>query len=167
MNPYAAQAFTVEYSIPGALNGLTLSPPLVAPQSNTDPQGIYRPQLEEADLGLINVDYRAVSESERRGALGNRYVSFLTLEASSVGAPGAAVQVVDALVDPAFIQEEVADLAGESFLYRERGILVPQGSLLRVVGFAAGPTPHLLRFTAQYLDVATLIEAQKSLPPAA
>lgn len=161
--PYQSQAFTVELSVPGALDGSSLGPPLVAPSSNPDPQGFYRPPVP-GDLGIVNVDYRAVTAAERRGCLGNRYVAFLTLELSAPGGVGAALQVVDATVDPPFLLEEVRDLAGETDAFVE-GILVPQGSALRLVGVPQGPVPHRVRFTSSGVDTSTLIDAQQHLPP--
>lgn len=159
------QAFTVEWTVPGSLDGTTQSPVLRAPSENADPQGIYRPEVE-GDLGLIDVDYFAVSTETRRGAIGNRYVAFFTLEASVAGGVGAALEVVDATVDPPVVQEVVEILVGVTEIFIEK-ILVPQGSVLRISGFPVGPTPHRIRATIQYLTTKSLIEVQKGIIPPA
>lgn len=158
---YFNQTYMVEFEVPGALDGTTPSPDIDFAEGNDDPQQIFRPEVEN-NLGLIDVDY-LVSELDNEGARGNRWVGVFWLDASVAGGAGAALEVVDAVTGASVTQESVAALAGVSRLYRRSGILVPQGSLLRISGYAAGPTPHRIRLHISYLTDDGLLFAQNVL----
>lgn len=160
---YQTQTYTVEFQVPGSLDGVTLSPAIQAPAKNDDPQQIFRPPVVD-NLGLIDPDYVVSALGpDKQGTRGNRWISVFWLEASTVGAAGARLEVVDAVGGTVVVQEDIADLAGLTTFYRRKGILVPQGSMLRISGFAAGATPHKVRVTIQYLNNEELLLAQKVL----
>ena len=156
---YFNQTYMVEFEVPGALDGTTPSPDInFSEGAGEDPQQIFRPEVE-GDLGLIDVDY-LVSELDNEGARGNRWIAVFWLDASVAGGAGATLEVVDAVTGAPVTQEAIAALAGVSRLYRRSGILVPQGSLLRISGFAAGPTSHRIRLHISYLTDDGLLFAQ-------
>ena len=159
---YFNQTYTVEYTVPGSLDGSTLVPTLlrVPSSDNEDPQQIYRPDVED-NVGLIDVDY-VVNAPDQRGARGHRIIHVVWIDSPVVGAAGAAMQVVDAVDGPPIVQEEVAPLVGLSTFYRDRPFLVPQGSLLRLVGFTnPGPTSIKVRLSIEFTD--NLVEAQEAI----
>ncbi len=160
---YQTQTYTVEFQVPGSLDGVTLSPAIQAPAKNDDPQQIFRPLVLD-NLGLIDPDYVVSALGpDKQGTRGNRWISVFWLEAADVGAAGARLEVVDAVDDTVVIQEDIANLAGLTTFYRRKGILVPQGSMLRISGFPVAATPHKVRITIQYLSLQDLLLAQKVL----
>ena len=142
---YGIQTETVEFTVSGDLDGITLSPALVSPARNLDPQQIYRPPVvtegnPDGNLGLIDVDY-LVSEDgpDKRGARGPRYVSQVWITAPAAGAAGASLDLVDNVDGTPVLQEQLDDLSGLTTFFRDRPFIVPQGSMLRVSGFTNVP----------------------------
>ena len=160
---YFNQTYMVEFEVPGALDGTTPSPDIDFAEGNDDPQQIFRPEVE-GNLGLIDVDYLVSSiEGDNTGTRGNRWVGIFWLDASVAGDPGATLEVVDAITGAPVTQEAIANLNGLTRFYRRSGILVPQGSLLRINGFAAGATPHRIRIHISQLTDDGLLFAQNVL----
>lgn len=159
---YADQTYMVEFEVPGSLDGVTPGPLIRAPSTVSDPQGIYRPVVE-GDLGLIDPDY-VVTDANGLGTIGIRYVGFTWIDASVVGAAGAVIEVVDAVDGSVLVQKTIAPLVGLSTYYNKEGFTVPQGSLIRISGFAAGPTPHRVRLWISYLTEEEVAEAQADVP---
>lgn len=164
---YVVQTYTIEYTVPGSLDGSTLGPSITAPTDEprkNDPQQLYRPVVPD-DLGLIDADY-VVSEDgpDRVGTRGNRFIPWIWIESPVAGAVGAKLEVVDAVDGTVAIQEEIADLAGLTEFYKNDGILVPQGSLLRISGFNnPGPDTIKVRLHIQYLTDAGMLFVQRLL----
>lgn len=158
---FAIQTYMVEFEVPGALDGITPGPNIDFSEFNDDPQQIYRPEVE-GNLGLIDPDY-LVTDEDDEGARGNRWISVFWLDAANAGNVGAVLEVVDAVDGSPVTQENVTNLVGLSRYYRRSGILVPQGSLLRISGFDAGPTPHRIRIHISYLTDDGLLFAQNVL----
>lgn len=161
---YFAQTYTVEFLVPGDLDGVTFSPAIKAPSKTGDPQQLYRPDVP-GNLGLIDVDY-LVSQSgpDKRGARGNRYVAWFWLESPVPGAVGASLDVVDIVDGSVAVQKAIQDLSGLSTFYKDTGILVPQGSLLRISGYTnPGGVNIKVRLHIAYLTDAGLVAAQKTI----
>lgn len=161
---YVGQTYTVEYTVNGSLDGTTLGPAIVAPQSNDDPQQIYRPNVP-GDLGLIDVDYVVeAAGGGRLGAKGPRVVNVVWIEAPVVGGASAAIQVVDNVDGSPNVQRTIDPLVGVSQFYRDTPFLVPQGSMLRLVDFVnpgGGGGPIKVRLTIQ--DAENLSAAQAAI----
>lgn len=151
---YFGQTYAIEFTVEGDLDGTTVSPTIDnSPPTgigNADPQQLYRRTIP--NLGLIDPDYTpAQDEDDRRGARGNRLVTFLWIEGSTPGAVGASVDVVDA-IDGVTVQQNLGSLAGVTTFYR-RGIFIPQGSMIRVSGLSGdAASPVKVRFHVQFLD---------------
>lgn len=160
---YFNQSFTVEFTISGSLDGTTLVPTeLQAPSENDDPQQLYRVDVV-GNAGLFDVDY-LVTEFNRRGAVGSRFVAMIWIVSPIAGSPGASLAVVDAVDGPILVQETVDSLAGLTRYYRRipNGVLVPQGSLLSISGFTNPGTDTIkVRLTIQFIN--DLIEIQSAL----
>lgn len=164
---YFNQTYAVEFTVEGPLDGDTLQPPLLdsppAGVSPLDPQQLFRRTVPA--LGLIDPDYTVPeAEAGRRGARGNRLVTFLWIQGSVPGAPGASVDLVDAVDGTPLLQRSIASLAGESSFFR-LGIFIPQGSMLRVSGLAgSAAAPIKVRLHIQFLNdaknIAAVLEAQ-------
>lgn len=157
--PYNFQTYMVEFSVPGSLDGSTESPLIQAPSSVSDPQGIYRPVVPD-NMGLVDPDYVVGPGADRRGTRGNRYIGFMFIDAATVGAPGAAIQVIDGVEGTIIVQKSIAALAGQTRYYNREGFVVPQGSLIRIVGFPAGVRPHRVRMWISALSEDELVKAQ-------
>jgi len=157
---YFNQTYTVEYTIPGSLDGVTLVPLNIAVPSidnNDDPQQFYRPEVED-NAGLFDVDY-VVNEFNRRGATATRIIHQIWLVSPVPGAAFAEIQVVDSVDGATIVQEVVDSLAGLTTYYRTvPPVEVPQGSLLRITGFEnPGIEPIRLRLTIQFADDLLLV----------
>jgi hypothetical protein len=160
---YENQTYTVEITVNGPLDGATLGPPVTALVANDDPQQIYRPDDVDA-LGLIDVDYIVEASGSRRlGAMAARIVHVLWISDAPVpGDAGAAVQVVDNVDSSPVTQTTIAPLVGLTQFYRDTPFLVPQGSMLRLVGFSnPGGAPIKVRLTIQYVE--DMIAAQAAI----
>lgn len=160
---YQNQTYTVEFDVPGALDGTTFSPPVVVPSANPDPQQIYRPEVED-NLGLITPDYVVTEGADRRGAEGFRWIAQFFLVSPVPGNSGALLDIVDAVDGPAIQQQALDDLSGVSTFSRiTRPFMVPQGSLIRISGFDASTTPIRVRTSIQYLADEQILLAQQTL----
>lgn len=154
---YQIQTFTIEYTVNGPLDGVTVGAPIKAPEKNDDPQQFYRQTVDA--LGLIDPDYvsgilgSAVVQPDQLGARGNRWIGVLWIEGTNVGAADATVEVVDAVTGTITVQEEVATFVGSMTFYRRKGILIPQGSLLRLRGMpGSAAAPIKVRITLESID---------------
>lgn len=159
---YFNQTYTVEYTIPGSLDGSTFVPLNIAvPSENDDPQQFYRPEIED-NAGLFDVDY-VVNEFNRRGATGARFITQIWLVSPVTGGADAEIQVVDAVDGAPIVQEVVASLVGLTEFFRTiPPVEVPQGSLLRIVGFTnSGVESIKLRLTITFTN--DLIAASAAL----
>jgi len=150
---YFNQTFTVEYTIHGSLDGVTLVPDeLQAPAHNDDPQQFYRIEVE-GNAGLFDVDY-LVNTFNRRGAVGTRLIHVTWISSPVAGAVDAEINVVDAIDGPVLVQEAIDSLSGLTTYYRRSPpIWVPQGSLLQISGFTnLGIDTIKVRLTIQFTD---------------
>lgn len=162
---YVIQTYTIEYTVPGSLDGSTLGPAITAPSKQSDPQQLYRPPVPD-NLGLIDVDYVvSATGSDRVGTRGNRFIPWIWIESPVAGTIGGSkLEVVDAVDGSVSVQEEIADLSGLTTFYKKDGILMPQGSLLRISGFTnPGPETIKVRLHVQYLTDAGLLLVQRLL----
>ncbi len=160
---YVNQTYTVEYTVPGNLDGSTLGPALIVPDSdNEDPQQIYRPVVP-GNLGLIDVDYVIEATGNGRlGARGARIVHQVWIESPVAGDVRAALQVVDNVDASPTTQETIASLVGLSQFFRTSPFLVPQGSMLRLVGFTnPGASTIKVRLSVSYVE--DLTAAQQAI----
>lgn len=150
---YVGQPYTIEFTVLGDLDGFTLSPPIDVPSTNDDPQQIYRPNIVDS-LGLIDVDYIVAAEGDGRlGAVGARIVQVVWINSPVVGGASAAIQVVDNVDGTPIVQRTIAPLVGLQTFYQDTPFLVPQGSMLRLLGFSnPSGSPIKVRLTIQYVE---------------
>ena len=128
------QTYAVRFDVLRGLDGITQSPPVSLATRPSNPQQFYEPVDAPEFLGLIDPNIGSAEDPEnRRGAIGNRWISFLWIrfEPGAVAAPGASIDVVDALDGASVVQQVVARITASIFV---RGIFVPQGSMIRVNG---------------------------------
>ena len=154
------QVFTVEYLVPGALDGSTPSPAFsVDPRSQdakrSDDDGVFRfsaadmLELTGGSLGLIDLTTPFDGD---QNLFANRLVTWMYLDAPGVvGAGGASIESVDVRDGVSNVQILHAGLTGRSRFFGT-GFFVPQGSRLRVNGFTAGAQPILVRLNVNFFE---------------
>lgn len=159
---YFNQTYTLEFLVSGDLDGATVGPPVTAPESTDNPQGLYRFQID-GDLGLIDPDY-IVPNAGPYGVSGNRAIGWFWIDSPVAGGGSARLEVVDAVDGTITVQEEIQNLSGLSTYYNNRPFLVPQGSILRLVGFENDTdTPIRVRFHVAYVNDENLTELQQAI----
>lgn len=137
------QTLTVEYTVTGALDGVTPAPELAAPRNTGDINQMYRPANDVELLGLIDPDFTSTGDAT---GIAPRIVSPLYINGDGVFAPGAQVAVVDAPSGNVITtQELIASPSGSPPFYTKDPIYVPQASALLVSGLAAGGSPIIVR----------------------
>jgi hypothetical protein len=148
-----SQVFTVEYLVPGRLDGVTPSPAFSVDRSaenfkQSDPDGVFRFDADEmqsltgGDLGLLDL---TTPFDGTQNLFANRLVTWFYLDAPGApGAGGAAVDSVDVRDGVVTRQILHAALTGREDFFGT-GFFVPQGSRLRVDGFTAAAEPILVR----------------------
>jgi len=144
-----SQTVTVQYDVT-VFDGETQSLPF-EPETTGQTSDDQITRISAEAIGLIDPTFDAL---EGDGGLGNRFIPWLLVDGRGVvGSAGAALEVV-ALNDDGsvIVQETIADLAGVGRLYTRAGILVPQGSRLRISGFTADANQLLLRFNVLELE---------------
>lgn len=154
------QVFTVEYLVPGSLDGTTPSPAFSVDRSadnfkKADPDGVFRFSAAEmvertgGNLGLIDL---TTPFDGAQNLFANRLVTWFYLDAPGApGAGGAAVDSVD--VRDSVITRQIlhAALTGRQNFFGA-GFFVPQGSRLRVDGFTAAAEPILVRMNVNFFE---------------
>jgi hypothetical protein len=165
----SSQTLTIEYLVPGKLDGTSPSPAFSVDQGSDDAKqpdsdGVYRFSADElsengGNLGLIDV----TSDFGNRNLFANRLVTWFYLDAP--GAPGAGGAAIDSVnLRDGVAQRQIlhAGLAGRERFFGS-GFFVPQGSRLRVDGFEAGIEPILLRLNVHcFSSVEELLLALES-----
>jgi len=161
------QQTCIEYRVSGSFDGVTPAPPLnldtlpgnlgspvefpaiQLPPNSTQPEPIDVPADEEQifvvdveNLGVLDLNFGF----QAPGTFGNRYIPWLLLAAipgscqlslaryASPGSPN--LLQLQLLKSGAFVQSFIS-----------RGLVVPQGALLRVAGATAGLSPLILRLS--------------------
>lgn len=154
------QVFTVEYLVPGQLDGTTPSPafsvdPTAKNGKRADADNVFRFSAQEmiertgGDLGLIDL---TTPFDGNQNLFANRLVTWFYLDAPGApGAGGAAVDSVDVRDGVATRQILHAGLTGREEFFGA-GFFVPQGSRLRVDGFTAGAQPILVRMNVCFFE---------------
>lgn len=143
------QTITLDFEVQGALDGLTEAPPFSPDPNNpafkrpSTTNQIY-PIVIEGNMGLIDPDYAGTN-----GSMGDRFLQRLEIRAATPGDPDAHIAVVDArgaLV--AIVELERSEsFFGQTLVYIDTCLFIPQGSMLRLVGWPADPggDPHTVR----------------------
>lgn len=158
-DPYRRLTYTVEYLVPGDLDGVSLPPPSRILSPNSDPQQLFRPEVP-GNLGIIDPDFQ-VNDVDRLGCFGNRYIPWFWLDSPVAGGAGASLDLVDITDGVPVLQKQIKDLSGLSTFFMDSGLIVPQGSALRLSGFTnPGGTPIKVRFNLIPLQDSKVIEAQ-------
>ncbi len=151
------QVLTVEYLVPGALDGETPSPAFSVDQDSEifkrpSADGVYRFSAEEmvartgGDLGLIDL----TGDFGNKNLFANRLVTWFYLDApGNPGAGGASLDAVNIRDDVAKRQVLFTGLTGREDFFGG-GFFVPQCSRLRVRGYAAGAEPTLVRLNVNF-----------------
>lgn len=154
------QVFTVEYLVPGRLDGTTPSPSFSVDQraengKRADADGVFRFTAAEmvsrtgGNLGLIDLTTPFDGE---QNLFANRLVTWFYLDAPGApGAGGAAVDSVDVRNGVANRQILHAALTGRERFFGA-GFFVPQASRLRVDGFTAAAEPILVRMNVNFFE---------------
>jgi hypothetical protein len=159
----ASQTLCLQYLVTDELDGVTPAPKLAAPRSTKDANQIYKPENPVERLGLIDPDF--TPDGPVTG-ISNRMLTFIWLTGAQAGDPDARVAVVDA-EDPAnpVLQQLVADMSGETQLYRPTGVFLPQGSALQIRGLRPAPGGEIkVRLYVDVLDDAlTTVAALKAI----
>lgn len=166
---YFNQTYAIEFQVEGDLDGTTVSPTVdnspPSGESAQDPQNLFRRTVQA--LGLVDPDYLpAQVENDRRGARGNRFISYIWIEGTSVGSALASVDIVDA-IEGTSVQKNLGTFVGETKFFRE-AIFLPQGSMIRVRGLSgSSASPIKVRLHVQLLedaqDIAAAFEAQSAV----
>lgn len=152
---YFNQTYAIEYTVEGDLDGSTLPPELEeSPPTGInadDPQNLFRRTVDA--LGLIDPDYQIPEDIPgKRGARGNRLVTFLWISGASAGALGATVELVDDVDGTPIVQRTLGSLEGRTSLFLT-GIFIPQGSMIRITGMTGSAAdPVKVRLHIQNLD---------------
>jgi hypothetical protein len=137
------QMMTVEYEVPGLVDGVTPAPPLsFDPASDNyrapDPDGIVRfsaaqmLELTGGNFGLFDPDFGV------GGTFADRFVHMIQVRSQGGGA-SAQISVVDARDPNLAGQEEVLPASAEADFFTDRCVFVPQGSAIAFFGFTATP----------------------------
>jgi len=135
------QTIAYQFTTP-SFDGSTLAP-------NTDVRDeedqFYLAEQDAAGLFPINDP----SEQGATTGRGNRWLTWIELRLDGPAPAGSKIEVVDnSSVDGSpVVLKEIADYAGEAFIYLEEGYLVPQGAVLRVTGGAG-----ILRYHVTFLE---------------
>ncbi len=140
------QTFTLEYRVPGALDGDTVSEAF-EPGSVTDPEQIF--SFSPAQLGLVDLTFQG-----QRSPRANRYAHWFFLS-NYVADVGDVVASVARLQDPTDPSSPVIDVqplivqaaAADNIIYSRKCFFIPQGYLLRLRtnGRADESQPTLVR----------------------
>lgn len=155
-----SQVLTVEYLVPGSLDGVTPSPAFSVDRSSEnfkapDADGVFRFTAAEiqassdGNLGLLDL---TTPFDGAQNLFANRLVTWFYLDAPGApGAGGAAVDSVD--VRDGVITRQIlhAALTGREDFFGT-GFFVPQGSRLRVDGFVAAAQPILVRVNVHFFE---------------
>ena len=129
------QCFTLEYRVQNRIDGVTVSPAFITDDTGSpdaavpNDANIYEFTVE--DLGLIDPDFGGSN-----GSFGDRFISNIWINSPVPGDAGAIAAVVSNRVRE-LTQEVVLDYVGETNVYSDTCIFVPQGSVLGLVGFDA------------------------------
>lgn len=145
------QQWTAVYEISGDCDGVTLAPS--AGNAPVDEEGVYRlptatPSNPSGDIGIIDPDLLG-----GRGTQGDRFISFIHIEAASPIPVGFALSVVDAtLASPNLGIIETRRITTPAVIGQVRYIstectYVPQGQALRITGLPAPPPGQVHTFT--------------------
>jgi hypothetical protein len=155
-----SQVFTVEYLVPGSLDGVTPSPGFSVDRArsnskNADSDGVFRFSAAEmtaltgGNLGLIDL---TTPFDGNQNLFANRLVTWFFLDAPGApGGGGAAVDSVDIRDGVATRQVLHATLTGNEDFFGT-AFFVPQGSRLRVNGFTAAAQPILVRLNVNFFE---------------
>jgi len=146
-----AQSITVDFLVMEELDGETLAPEVIIDSTDPDRTAfdpntqIFQPPAVPR-LGLIDPDLLV------GGSIGARCVPFLSIDTTATGDAEASADIVgvrEAGEPDVFLQRQVADFSGlPGPLFVEDGFNVPQGSDLRLSGFAApAGSPIRVRLT--------------------
>jgi hypothetical protein len=161
------QQTCIEYRVSGSFDGVTPAPPLnldtlpgnlgspvefpaiQLPPSSTQPDPIDVPADEEQifvvdveNLGVLDLNFGF----QAPGAFGNRYIPWLLLAAI----PGSCQLSLARYASPGspnLLQLQLLKSGAFFQSFISRGLVVPQGALLRVAGATAGPSPLILRLS--------------------
>lgn len=159
MNGLDKQVLTIEYLVPGELDGVTPSPEFSIDQNDPDAKrpdsdGVYRFSAEEmlastgGNLGLIDL----TGDFGDSNLLANRLVTWFYLDApGNPGGVGASLEAVNLRDDSIDTQLLLTSLVGRERFFGG-GFFVPQASRMRLRGYAAGPEPTLVRFNVGFFE---------------
>lgn len=157
---FPGQTIAYQLTVSESFDGSTL--PESAPSAAGEGQ-FYEAAQREAGLFPINDPGPELAQTSR----GNRWMTWIEVRLDSPGEAGAAIEIVDntSLEGTTIVLKQVADLEGQSLVYIDRGVFMPQGAVLRVRSLNSG---GILRYHVTFLDPQSLalVAALSVLPDA-
>jgi hypothetical protein len=137
----SGQTVAYQFTTTVGFDGTTLA--LDTFKSNEEDQFYEASQLR-AGIFPINDPGSSRPQTSR----GNRWLTWLELRLESPAGSGALIEIIDNTSGTPIVLKQIDDIAGKSIVYLDDGILIPQGSAVRVEG--AGP--GVLRYHVTFLD---------------
>lgn len=128
MNALDSQTIAYEFSA-DVFDGSTLAP--LPEPAGDDPAQLFRASAENIGIFPINAPDDALASTSR----GNRWLTWFEISLNNPAPAGSAIRLVDNSGTSApVVLLEIADYSGQTVLYRQTGLLVPQGAALAVEG---------------------------------
>lgn len=139
----SGQTIAYQFTVSHSFDGVTLANNPV--QSGDDGQ-FYTADQEKAGVFPVN----DISDEQPYTSRGNRWLTWLELRLDDPAPPGSTIDIVDnTSVDGDDVMlKQVANIAGMSTIYIDAGVLIPQGSIVRVIAAGRG----VFRYHVTFLD---------------
>jgi hypothetical protein len=139
----SGQTIAYQFTVSDVFDGITLAKNVV--QSGDDDQ-FYTAEQAKAGVFPINDP----SDEQPHTSRGNRWLTWLELRLEAPAPPGSTIEIVDntSVEGSDVVLKQVANISGMSTVYMDAGILIPQGSIVRVIAAGRG----IFRYHVTFLD---------------